>query len=364
MKQKPTITYIKNNEEKTITLNLFTIPKQLMELYLITFDFYDGKIYKIKDDIQFIHFKNFSFQNISEIRCAYDTICILEDCTFSKKSYLRRSLYLDGGSFEVIDPILINIEGIDAKTFFPQQINVIYTKKIQNKDKKIKISSGSTIGYSSETTMLRDENNINKISVLSDNIVLENNFQLGSLELEGKNVTIGNNDEQTTIINSSNFPHVYPKLGIEASESLQLINCVIESDYHNGIMIESPRIEVKNVTLKSQNANILINENEFKKQDNEELVVTDKDILRASLMNCLVSRKERLEQLIESKKNQILENSSFPEQKQLIDLRIQIHQKEREIKQLQQQLQQKGKVIVKSLAKKSGKYLIDREESK
>ena len=97
---QPTITYIKNGIEKTIIINRFNQKKVLEQIYekkynLVGYYFID---YKIKDDIEFIHFKNFYFHEVTKIEIPNDTLCILEDCVFQNKVNCHKSLKLIGGS--------------------------------------------------------------------------------------------------------------------------------------------------------------------------------------------------------------------------------------------------------------------------
>lgn len=74
MNLTPTITYIKNGIEKTIAVTKWNKRKIKKEIYKLTYQFdlinYQiyGDMYTIKDDIEFIHFKNLSFHKAQKIK--------------------------------------------------------------------------------------------------------------------------------------------------------------------------------------------------------------------------------------------------------------------------------------------------------
>ena len=74
MKEVTSIIYIKNGIEKNVNLNFLNKNKILKKIY--KYDPEDKK-YVIRNDIEFVHFKNFFFRSINSIESNDNSICIL-----------------------------------------------------------------------------------------------------------------------------------------------------------------------------------------------------------------------------------------------------------------------------------------------
>ena len=89
MNQKPTLTYIENNQEKTVTLNFFNHKKMFEKIFKIKQSYKDIYSYTPYYDIELIHIKNYTFKNSLRIKRNYNyltnlkaPIIILENCIF------------------------------------------------------------------------------------------------------------------------------------------------------------------------------------------------------------------------------------------------------------------------------------------
>lgn len=98
MKKKLTITYIKNNEEKTIK-NGFQYEFKAKEIFYNIIQGYDYEDYTIKKEIKLLHIKNANFKGRVEFNCHNsDTMVILENCNFD---YCK--IKLRDGIFQIIN---------------------------------------------------------------------------------------------------------------------------------------------------------------------------------------------------------------------------------------------------------------------
>lgn len=304
MKEKPTITYIKKGIEKKEDLTFSNYRKVLKELYKITFKSTGNlkeTIYTINDNIEFIHFKNFVFPEINKLRCSKNTLCILENCTFKNKKHDFQILCFEGGVYEVINSNFINIESIyiayhNIKEFIIKHIEE--NKKDLLKRLLLNLGSKGQVSYSNNKMNLNNiednEKINNSVKVKDKKINLNGNFSILELELKEDKMAINNTKRETSIkVNCSNQSNREVK-------KLELTNCLLEGKEIN---ISSLELEVENIKLKAQNR-ICINDNIFyKKELDNEVIVTDKDINRTNLINILKGYKKLLEQQFEIKEN-------------------------------------------------------------
>lgn len=144
MKNKPTITYIKDNIETSVTLDFLNQGRILNELLTITTEHeyistygisnlssYQDTIFIIKDDVEFIHFKNFAFGSyIKGIKCSEDALCILENCRFIQNNAYSNTLTFFGGTFELINPTFIKID--ELVTIDETDLSISYTADKEN----------------------------------------------------------------------------------------------------------------------------------------------------------------------------------------------------------------------------------------
>lgn len=287
MKQKPMIVYTKTNgKQKRKTINIFNRHRILRKIYkkdtwnLGGFIFY---IYRFNKDVEYVRFENFKFNRISGILTEKNTRCIFENCTFKNpKRNDDKSINLNGGSFEIINPTLINI-----KEFFPEGDSDVYG--IENLSINITNNNEEMIEQLEEPDKM-EKGYSETIGGYSKKVSLNGNFKLQYVRLHGKNITIGNRKTPTSIITK---PDV---LSIEAKEKLELTNCTLDSTQDNycfaTVHLKAPNLEIENVTLKS-NKDIRINNYTYhKKEETTELVVTDEDIIRANLISVLKGYNE------------------------------------------------------------------------
>ena len=107
MKQKQTITYIKDGKETTITLNRFNQRFVFNKLfYNYPYDGVSNGRYKVRDEITYLEIKNYQFKRHSIITCINpETIIILDNCRYDV------SIELSEGSYRLIYPTFIENKG-------------------------------------------------------------------------------------------------------------------------------------------------------------------------------------------------------------------------------------------------------------
>ena len=107
MKQRSTITYIKNNKEKTITLN--KLNQQVILNQLFYNHLYDGVVegnYEVRKEITYLEIKNYQFNKHATITSINpETTIILDSCIFDS------TIELTEGSYQVIHPTFTENEG-------------------------------------------------------------------------------------------------------------------------------------------------------------------------------------------------------------------------------------------------------------
>lgn len=318
MKIKPTITYIKNGKEKTIVIkriNKNHIKKSIYKIY--------GGLLLVDEEISLIHFKNIIFK-VDEIICRKSTqICIFENCTF--KQYTSNTFKFGNGSFECINPNFIDIHQINAR-YLNDFVLTLSDKNI------------------SEQTEL-------SIDIFANNINLQGDFFLETLILEGKNIVLGNDNYQTNI---NLLDYGWYQSMINASEELNLTNCLIKNIPQKTLTINSPILNIDEASTIKTNGDVLINDNFYISNIETPSIITKKDIIRTSLIRELKTYSEVLKEKIANLTNKHLENELKP-------LNEQIEIQENYLKVLKEKQNnidsKKSKAITKSLSKKSISYL-------
>lgn len=356
MIQQPTITYIKNGVEKTVTINMFNKKRILKEIYEASHIYgrWDDWIhYKIKADIDFIHFKNFPFQQVRIIECPEDTICILENCVFqNQKSY---ELKIRGGNFEFINPTLKEIGEISSRLQDVKDLSIIITTKPNNQKQKVQLNVNSTI----RTISIKDNQNLNNLNVYSLKALINGNLKLDELNLAAYHIAIGNKEEKTSIIVDQ------LRTSIIADKKMELKNCTIaaNSKMFETFYIEADNLEVEQVALKARKKVVINNCIYHKKENDSELVITDKDLSRTNLISVLKGLRDQVHSQIEVQGQQYLKDSHQEEKKQIEiqkekikETELMLQEQQLELINLEKNLETKqaenGKALVKSLSKK------------
>lgn len=365
---KPIITYIKNGQEISKIVTKWNQRKILKEVLSIsTYTRYSKLLitYKIENEIELIHFQNFHFKEIVEIRIPKDSICIFENCIFEIQldNHYYLDLLLKGGSFEFINPTLIGIREIhpligmreiDNKYQIIQDLSIITAEKnVEN----ITIVVEGPRSCNCTNLSIEDNNNIESIDVSAQKTALKGDFKLDSCEIWGNEIKIGN-QKTITRIDSTFFT---PK--IVARDTIQLTNCTINNPKESTgtIHLDAPKIEVKNVTLIADEY-IEINRNRYQsKEEDQKVIVTDKELLRANLISVLKGYRRLLEQQIKQQGQIYLEPEYQKNQEQIAKQEQIINQKQQELNKLKQSLNEtmkrKNQAITKSLSKKKVKNL-------
>lgn len=360
MKQQPTITYIKNGEENTITLTRWNQRRVLKDV--IEMDYRDHLktqiIYSINADVELIHFKDVRFPEVWKIESSKETICILENCTFERNYGYMNILSVEGGIFGFINPNLINIEEINTSYTNIQDLSIITLEK-KIKEIKVGIYSFNQCG----ALNIKDNTNTERIDAYAKKISLNGNFSLIDCNLKGKQIKIGNKQEPTTMKTNIFEPK------IKATEILELTNCTIDCarEGFGEIYLTAPILKVENATLKAGEL-IEINKNRYnKKSDESEIVITEKELIQADLISILKEYRNLLQDQIEVKKEKLLEGSYRKQKEKVVNLELELKEQQKELTNLKEQLatmqEQRGKSITKSLSKKPIKTLTSKENN-
>lgn len=310
MKTKSIINYIENGQEKTININFYNKTKTLKKIFENYNNelFYQNENLKIKDNIEYIHFKNIKLEtNCIECKNS-NTICILEDCTLKTINKNDDTLEIFDGYFEIINPNFINVSELYSD--FVNDFNFTMTKE------------------NTEEKSLLDE--LSLIITSYQNITLNGNFNLYEIVLSGNKINLGKKDSITTIKNNTG---IY----IEAHHDLELNNCTIEKTSSiNNIEFEYQVLKMDDKSIIKSPNRILIN---YKTQPplhqkNKLYVLTLKDLKRENLISILKGYQNVLNKIIEKKKENILEGS-------FNSLKEEIKEQETKLKKLNQKLDKK-----------------------
>lgn len=358
MKQQPTITYIKNGKENTITLTRWNQRRVLKDVVEMSYrDRMNTQIvYNINADVELIHCKDVRFPEVWKIESSKETICILENCTFERNYGYMNSLKVEGGSFEFINPNLINIEEINTSYTNVQDLSIIPLEK-KIKEIKVGIYSFNPCG----DLYIKDNANTEKIDAYANKISLNGNCSLMDCDLKGKQIKIGNKQEPTTMKANAFEPK------IKATEILELTNCIIDCSREDfgEIYIAAPILKVENATLKAGEL-IEINRSRFKKKSNEsEIVITGKELMQADLISILKEYRNLLQDQIETQKERLLEESHRDQKEKVVNLELELEEHQKKLTSLKEQLatmqEQRGRAITKILSKKPIKTLTSEE---
>lgn len=345
-KTKPTITYVKNNEEKTLTLNIWTELTKLSEIFLKN----QSGMYVIREEIDLVHFKNWDFElnydhPTTTIECPKNTVCILEHCNFlgeMQKGY--HELRIKGGSFQLIHPNLDKISKLKTCT-------TDFSLTLANRDQAM--SPTLKVSCEEGNIHIRDCKQIAQLGIFNvENVFLENEFELFDFSiLEADKLTIGT-DEIPTIIKLEQFNAPI------ATRELILNNCTIDTSHK--LEIYSPNITGSKYLISSEQ--LSINQNQYYEpttQGRTPFILTDKSLQELQEKNRIISllkaRKNQLETSIYKKTEQYLE----PQNRQIKAQEQIIKEAEAQIEELGQQRLITQNQIIKSLSRKKPKEFLE-----
>lgn len=295
-KLRPTVTYIQNGVERTLTLDGWNRWKVEDTIYARKREYSPYYLRgTIKKDISWIHFKNFNFKfqadeyrnvsldsegwrNVSygimpecKILCSEDTVCILENCRFFGDEDLRRGecLSLIGGSFQVVHTYLGCFDSI-------------YTRAVDFDLVAGNFTGGMKVTCRGGNVSIHDCDTITSLEVDSaKKLTLENNFRLKNFCMDDvSELVIGSEQVPTTV---TVYNMVFPD-GKKASSiclsKLVLRNCELNflgsrlyDDFDGKVKIDCPVIEGTNYTLNA--SNMVINGVDYGKNN----ILTEKSFL-------------------------------------------------------------------------------------
>lgn len=300
------IIYLKNEKEYTITSL-----EQLKQLEGINLK--EGILFINNPNITKIHFKNINLKSKIKKICANKTKCILE-------SSILNNIKLSGDYYEVI-----NISNID-EVYFSELKELVITYNNNNYIPTYNKKPSIFLGLKDSNITIHDNNIIENLKLIAKNITLIGSFnETISLNLTADIITIGNKDITTEFKKLNKF--YYPNQ-IKALEQLFLYNSNIDLKNNSDLKITTPLIEGENYYLSSEKGNIWVNNISFK---NKNAIITNKEILRASLISLLKGTKEKI--------NSSLEEGSKDYLPQNKELQKEINNKYKQIAILQKKLE-------------------------
>lgn len=335
MKSKATITYIIGNKEETIIPHFYNRKKVFSTDDMFTKDL-RYSVYNINPDIQLIHFKNFTFLDCKRIECSENTLCILEDCTFWRKESPVQNLFFKGGTFELIRPNFVGFEEVDASLYwYTQEFHVVYPMDEQGECcKRIGLNLKNEFG---KKVAIMDQKHLRDIKIATKEIHIDGVVDTDDFCLKGDNIFVGNEKESTMVTFGSYISE------IDASEKLSLKNCILEGKDDFWVTLTASKMEIENSTLKAKRG-ILINEDMYyQKNEENKVVVTDKDLVRTNFIQILKGYKKVLEQQV------LLQTEEH--------LQADRQEYQRQIEMLTSELRQKEEMVMKSIENQPIKQL-------
>ncbi len=253
---KSVISYItRDGKEGKLNVNLFNMKK--INNLLSKWGF---NCYEVENNLSFVHFKNVIFEQSSYFY-AKDVVVIFENCIFKESS-----LTIDGGSVEIINPVIFrNNNGLRGL----KEINIANAD-----DVRVVVNDNKPISY--------------KIS--AQNIEIDGGKSyFGSIDghsIAGKNIFLNNLE-------------VFNAFWLEKVENLSLCNSVfkggsglwlniINNLYLNNVQLSSmnidincPNIRINDVTLTAHDC-IKINDDVYSSKNGNPIVLNDSDLLDGS----------------------------------------------------------------------------------
>ena len=172
--KKPTITYIKNGQEKTVEINLLNSNKIKKEIFNLN----EWGDLVLEKDIEYIHFQNIDFPlfvNSKEEFCGIknncNTICILENCDLKNKLNNEvGKIELTGGTFQLIN---INTNEFKAEiSICSYQETLIDNTNLTSNNQNLSLDNF----YSFQKIDIKDNNTIKKMCLSTEEISLSGKF--------------------------------------------------------------------------------------------------------------------------------------------------------------------------------------------
>ena len=301
MKEKKTITYIKNGTEVTKIINLFNkkeILDTIFEQYRLLSE---GIELIIKEDVEYLLLKNICFSQNIKLLIPNTTIIILENCYFKGKK-----IDFKGGNIQLINP-----------QFSSDLLNsYIHVDKVIDFNLILKSQNNINTTVRGQSNILTIDGNSSEISIIANaqEIILKNIQKTKELKITGAKVILANcsldmdlyhdikkiNAQYLRIINSSLYYQSDKKVYLLA-DSMNLydsdiyfygfcdINGIIQC---NQLTLKNSKIEAKNsikvfcqkMLIDSDSSivtgqNIMLNEDTYyPKNENNSLVLNTKKL--------------------------------------------------------------------------------------
>lgn len=243
------IFYIRDGKEFLVKFNFWNRKKILEDIFESM-----SSIYKINDNIEFIYFKNFDFNEIHSIDCFKDTICILDNCYFFT-SEIWREIKFKNGIYHVINPKLVS----GTKIYCDRCCDFLFQSDVFQKMNKIRCEGIV------DKIELKNGVGFNQIDLGANDIYLNGEYHLNACFFVGRNIKIGSLDKKSLIESCIRF-------SCYDFNEIVLSNCEIDS---NSIYMNANNIYGNGFVLKSSNS-IHLNGNVYNNKQ-EQLILTDKD---------------------------------------------------------------------------------------
>ena len=270
MKERKTITYIKNGKEIIKEYNILTRNKLLNDLFKKPY-YQTGsqEIYSINEDIEHLSMTNITFPKNIKMFIPDNTTVALNNCTFQGES-----MYYIGGS------IFLNQPNINPDNY----TNRVYLDNTN--DANIVIDNNnrgfiSIIGTSKDFS-IKANDRIETIYLTADKAALQDIYGIKSLKLITKNATIKNCSFKINLDNQSQNIKT-DTLNIENS-SLYYMTDELSKDYEiinaKELILDNSEIDTnKNIIIKAES--IIMDENSILrekhcKQKNTDVIEEEK----------------------------------------------------------------------------------------
>lgn len=338
------VTYIKDGNLKTVMLNNRNKRKVLAEIFETSYyGSYNQLTASIKENIDFVRFKNVRFVDYRKFKCCRpsiknnDTICIFDNCILELNN--MSSIYFKYGTFRMLNTKLENVDGIVT---------------IQGRE-----------------FYLLENSNLNRLYGLvlnSDIVSLNGNLKISRFSIYSKSVIIGNGKNESRI-DISNQKDYCSEINV-ITDKLILNNSTLNIDFKvdKNQIIHADKMFIDDRSKIVTNQLLCINGNEFEIKTSDFPIIINKDKLKQvevisilKIYNNLINRKIDIQSsnLLRGKTN-ILEQKI----KENEDIRLELEQKIKEqeiiLLKLREELVEQNKEmavkISKSLKKKSIKY--------
>lgn len=326
---KSKIIYIKNNQEKELNITKLNKKKINKEIFEID----ENYTYKIKPDIEYIHFKNTIFTDIENF-IFNDTICIFENCQVLLLNEEINEMNLIGNNIEIINFFHLQSFNFDnVKNLYLENTdsfnNNIYKNRYKDRPNiNVEVHNpGLNI-----TIKGSNSNDFNiRLDVKEANLI-GNFYMTGRINIEAKKITIGNNNDE------------------------YFINGEIYSIFDNSIKLIAETLELNNTHLKNKgsieiNCQKLIG-NKYSIISNKDLIInyleypsktqiTNSNLPQIELLLTLKSLSKKIQKLIKYEtKHQLKTTTNSELQDLIINQEHQIKIKEQELSSLYHTLEQ------------------------